>query len=260
MDMAPSIKKRPFTAVIITHNAVQTLEACLGQLVKVCDEVLVLDSFSDDGTVEMCLRLEGVTLVPQPWLGFSKTKNFGNAMARNNWILSIDSDEVLSDELLESLGNLQPESGKVYSLDRLTNYCGTWIRHSGWYPDWKPRLFERSRVRWQGDFVHETLSMPAGWQEVRLKGKLYHFSYRSREDHYKRIDKYAALAARERFEKGERSSLIKNYLSPLARFLRTYVLKLGFLDGRAGWQISLGAAVMVFRRYRQLRALWRERG
>ena len=252
-------EKRPFTAVIITHNAAQTLEACLRQLAKVCDEVLVLDSFSDDGTVELCRGMEGVTLVPQPWLGFSKTKNLGNAMARNNWVLSIDSDEVLSDELLESLCRLQPESGRVYSLDRLTSYCGKWIHHSGWYPDWKPRLFEQDRVSWQGDFVHETLSMPEGWQEVRLQGKLYHYSYSNREDHYRRIDKYAELAARERFEKGLRPGFVKCYLSPLARFFRTYVLNLGFLDGRAGWQISLGGAVMVFRRYRRLRQLWQEK-
>ncbi len=248
----------PITAVIITHNVADTIRPCLAALKLVCNEILVLDSFSDDGTIEICEKM-GVTLVPQEWLGYAQTKNVGNDMAKNDWILSIDADEVLSDELVAVLQKLKPEDGKVYALDRLTNFCGKWIHHSGWYPDWKVRLFNRQHVRWQGDFVHETLAIPADFQEVKLQGKLFHYSYKDSEDHYRRMEKYARLSAQEQFQKGKRPTFAKLYLSPPARFFRTYFLKKGFLDGREGWIISIRSARMVRQRYRILKKLWKEK-
>ncbi len=236
------------SAVLITHNAAHTLEACLAAIRQVCDEIVVIDSFSTDGTVEICKEM-GVALVSQEFLGFAQTKNIGNSMARHNWILSIDADEVLSDELIASLKKLNPRDGEVYALDRITNYCGKWIRHSGWYPDWKLRLFNRQQVCWQGDFVHETLSIPPGFQEVRLVGKLFHYSYRDSGDHLRRMEKYARLSAMEQFQKGKKASFVKLWLSPFARFFRTYFLKKGFLDGREGWIISLRNARMLRQRY-----------
>jgi glycosyltransferase involved in cell wall biosynthesis len=245
------------TAVVITHNVEDTIGDCLTALQKVADEILVLDSFSDDGTVEICRKM-GVTLVPQAWLGYSATKNLGNSMARHDWILSIDADEVLSGELMTSLQNLAPEDGKVYAFDRLTNYCGKWIKHSGWYPDWKVRLFNRKDVRWQGDFVHETLVIPAGFEEIRLAGKLYHYSYKNSGDHLRRLEKYARLSAQEQFERGKKASFAARWLSPAARFVRTYFIKKGFLDGWEGWVISRRGAYMVRLRYRILRELWQQ--
>lgn len=247
--------KTRFSGVIITHNVASTIRPCLTALKEVCDEILVLDTNSDDGTVEICRELE-VTLITQDWLGYAQTKNLGNRMARHDWILSVDADEVLSDELIRSLQNLVVEDDAVYALDRLTNYCGKWIRHSGWYPDWKIRVFNRNTVTWQGDFVHETLRIPAGFREVKLKGKLLHYSYNSPEDHLKRIRKYAALAAQEQFQRGKRPGFIKKWLSPVGRFLRTYLLKGGFMDGREGWTISRRNAYMVYLRYRLLQEYW----
>ncbi len=248
----------PFSAVIITFNVADTIAACLKPLLEVADEVLVLDSFSDDGTVEICQKL-GATVIPQAWLGFSQTKNLGNSLAKNDWILSIDADEGLSGELVFSLKNLDPQPGKVYALDRLTNFCGKWIRHSGWYPDWKVRLFDRRQVRWQGDFVHETLAVPPDFQEVKLSGKLLHYSYKDSDDHLRRIEKYARLSAKEQFERGKKATFIKLWLSPVARIFRTYFLKKGFLDGRSGWLISWRNGRMVRRRYEILQALWRKK-
>ncbi len=247
---------RPISAVIITHNVAGTIRPCLEALLKVCGEILVLDSFSDDGTVEICKEM-GVRLEPQEWLGYSKTKNLGNEMARYDWILSIDADEVLSEELIAVLNQLIPEAGRVYALDRLTNFCGTWIKHCGWYPDWKVRLFNRKQVSWQGDFVHETLLIPADFQEVKLKGKLFHYSYKDSEDHLRRIEKYARLAAQEQYSKGKKATFAKRWLSPVARFFKTYFLKMGFLDGKAGWLISTRSAYMVRLRYRILQSLWK---
>lgn len=252
------MNSRYFSAVIITYNVAHTLEPCLAALRKACDEIIVLDSFSDDGTVEICEKM-GVTFVSQEFLGYSQTKNLGNSMARNDWILSLDADEVLSDELVAILKNLKPEDGKVYALDRITNYCGKWIRHSGWYPDWKVRLFNRQHVKWQGDFVHETLNIPPDFQEVKLPGKLFHYSYRDSADHLRRMRKYARLSAQEQFEKGKEATFVKLWLSPFARFFRTYFLKKGFLDGQEGWIISVRNAKMLRWRYQILKKLHEER-
>lgn len=244
------------SAVIITFNVENTIEACLKAVLAVCQEVLVLDSSSTDRTVEICQKL-GVRIVDQEWLGYAQTKNEGHKLASNDWILSIDSDEVLSDELIKSLHHLQLEDDKVYSLDRLTNYCGKWIHHCGWYPEWKVRLFNKKHISWKGDYVHETLDIPAHYQRVKLKGKLYHYSYKDAADHLKRIEKYARLSAQERFEAGKKPSFVKRYFSPPARFIRTYFIKKGFLDGKAGWLISIRSAYMIKLRYSLLNELWR---
>ncbi|MBK9017523.1 MAG: glycosyltransferase family 2 protein [Saprospiraceae bacterium] len=244
-----------FSAVLITHNVADTIGECVAVLRKVCDEVLVLDSQSTDGTIEICEKL-GAKVVQQEWFGYAKTKNIGNTSARHDWILSIDSDEVLSEELIETLRNLKPEVGKVYALDRLTNYCGQWIRHSGWYPEWKIRLFDRNHVEWQGDFVHETLHIPADYQVVKLMGKLLHYSYKDAADHLRRLEKYARLGAAEQFAAGKKVTFVKRWLAPAARFVRGFILKRGFLDGRAGWTICKREADMVRLRYLVLEELW----
>ncbi|MCF8247862.1 MAG: glycosyltransferase family 2 protein [Saprospiraceae bacterium] len=247
------------TAVVISQNEARTIGQCVAALRKVCDEVLVLDSASTDGTIEICEKL-GAKVLQQEWLGYSQTKNVGNEMASNDWILSIDSDEVLSEELIESLKNLQPETGKVYALDRITEYEGKWVRHSGWYPEWKVRLFDRHSVEWQGDFVHETLHIPADYQVVRLQGKLFHYSFKNTEDHLLRLVKYARLGAAEQFAKGKKVTFVKRWFAPAARFVRGFFIKRGFLDGRIGWLICKREAAMVRLRYKLLEELWRNQG
>lgn len=246
------------SAVLITLNAVDTIRPCIEALKKVCDEVIVLDSDSTDGTVEICKELN-VDIRSQKWLGYSQTKNLGNKLAKNDWILSIDSDEVLSDELIKNINELNPKNGEVYSLDRLTNYCGKWIYHCGWYPEWKIRLFNKNDVKWQGDFVHETLSIPKEFQIKKLKGKLFHYSYKDSNDHLKRLKKYAKLSAQDRFKKGKKASFVKRYLAPIARFFRTYFIKKGILDGKEGFIISKRSAYMVWLRYDILNNLWKEK-
>ncbi len=246
------------TAVVISQNEARTIGQCVAALRKVCDEVLVLDSASTDGTIEICEKL-GAKVLQQEWLGYSQTKNVGNEMASNDWILSIDSDEVLSEDLIESLKNLQPETGKVYALDRITEYEGKWVRHSGWYPEWKFRLFNRREVSWQGDFVHETLRIPADYLEVKLQGKLFHYSFKDAEDHLRRLEKYARLGAEEQFAKGKKVTFIKRWFAPGARFVRGFFIKKGFLDGRVGWLICKREAAMVRLRYHILKELWKEK-
>lgn len=240
------------SAVVITLNEASNIEACVKALRQVTDDVVIVDAYSADGTPALAEAL-GARVVQTEWVGYSHNKNLGNQAARHDWILSIDADEALSEELIQSLKALQPQAGAVYELDRLTNYCGKWIRHSGWYPDWKVRLFDRREVRWQGDYVHETLAVPKGFRTVRLKGKLLHYSYKTRSDHWQRIERYAELSAQEMHARGKRATWLKLYLSPAMRFLRTLLLNLAFLDGWAGWVISWSGARLVYRKYRKLR-------
>ena len=245
-----------FSVVVITLNEAANIEACLKPLFLVSDDIVVVDAFSTDGTPAMAEAL-GARVVQSEWLGYSQNKNLGNQAARHDWILSIDADEVLSEELIQTLQQLTPQPNTVYELDRLTNYCGKWIRHSGWYPDWKVRLFDRRSVQWRGDFVHETLAVPADFKIVRVKGKLLHYSYKSREDHLQRVDRYAALGAKDLFARGKRATFFKWCLSPLFRFLRTYIFHLGFLDGKEGWVIAWSGARLVRRKYLLLREMGR---
>ena len=234
--------------VVITRNEADNIERCLNALRQVSDDIVVVDAFSEDGTPDLAREL-GARVIQKTWEGYSQNKNFGNQQARHDWILSIDADEALSEELIRTLQQHCPEPKTVYELDRLTNFCGKWIYHSGWYPEWKPRLFDRRAVSWQGDFVHETLDIPPGFRRVRLKGKLLHYSYKNDKDHLQRLEHYAALAAQDLYARGKRSTLLKRWFAPVWRFLRTYIFQLGFLDGKAGWKISARGAWMVWRKY-----------
>ena len=246
-----------FSAVLITKNEAENIAACLRPLLQVTDDIVVIDGQSTDGTIAICEEL-GARVIQHKWEGYSKTKNFGNQQAKYDWILSIDADEVLSDELIKALQILDIQVDTVYELDRITNYCGKWIHHSNWYPDWKIRLFDRRKVAWQGDFVHEKLVIPEGFRLEKLTGKLYHYSYKNSDDHWQRMEKYAQLAAAEMFAKNKRPSFVKLWLSPVARFLKTYLFKRGFLDGKAGWTIATRNAWLVHRRYELLKKLVEE--
>lgn len=249
------IFRHNFSVVVITRNEADNIGPCLNALLQVSNDVWVADSHSTDATPRI-VRKKGAQLRSVEWKGYAATKNEANAWCQNDWILSIDADEVLSETLIQTLQNWEPRENTVYLLDRMTNYCGTWVRHSGWYPDWKPRLFDRRKVQWEGAFVHETLAIPSHFQHQKLPGKLWHYSYRSAEDHLQRIEKYARLWAEEQFSRGRKWSPWKAVLSPAWRFLQTYLLKGGWRDGKAGWLISTRNAWMVRRRYTLLKEQW----
>ncbi|MEL6636359.1 MAG: glycosyltransferase family 2 protein [Bacteroidota bacterium] len=246
------------SAVVITYNESENIRSCLEALQRVADEVVVVDAFSEDDTVEICVRM-GVKVLQRKWQGYSASKNYGNENCENDWILSIDADEVLSEELIASIKRLPLQKGRVYRLDRINNFCGQWIRHSGWYPDWKIRLFNRTEVHWEGDYVHETLRVPSHFREEKLWGKLWHYSYKSVEDHLQRIERYSELAAQELFAGNKRPSPLRQMLSPYARFWNTFLFKLGFLDGRNGYLISKHNALLVRKKYHKLEGLYEQK-
>jgi glycosyltransferase involved in cell wall biosynthesis len=245
------------TAVIITLNEERNIQRCLDSIVAVVDEIIVVDSFSTDKTAEICSKYPNLQFIQRPWEGYSATKNFGNQQAKHPYILSLDADECLSEELAQNILSTKQSLSGVYRFARLTNYCGTWIHHSGWYPDYKVRLFPKDAAQWQGDFVHEKLTI-SNTEVKTLSGDILHYSYYSTEEHYERVAKYSLLAAKEKFAKGKKGSLIKGFFSALTRFLKIFFLKKGFMDGAAGFKIAKISAYAAWLRQKKLISLHRE--
>ena len=244
------------SAVIITHNEERNIGRCIASVQDVVDEVVVVDSFSTDATAHICLEL-GVRFVQRAWDGYSPQRNYAVELAANNWVLAIDADEALSDELRKSILEAKKEgTHRNFKFNRLTNYCGTWIHHSGWYPDTKFRLFDRRESLWQG-VIHEQLSQPK--TEVRkLKGDLLHYSYSSILEHVTRTKHYAMLSAMELRDAGVRPTLLKVVFSPCIKFIKFYLVNRGFLDGYSGLVISAISAYGTFVKYANHRALARK--
>jgi glycosyltransferase involved in cell wall biosynthesis len=242
------------SAVIITFNEEKNIERCLNSLKNIVDEIIVVDSFSSDKTEEICKKFN-VTFIKKKWEGFSKTKNFANTFAKNNFILSIDADEEISDELKDSINKITPEENtNVYSFNRITNYCGKWIKHCGWYPDKKIRIFSKINSSWTGG-IHEELQFKLPVKEFHLQGNCNHYSYYSIAEHYKQADKYSTLLAKEISAKNKNVSYIKLITSPILRFFRDYIFRLGFLDGYYGFVICKISAYATYLKYKKAKTL-----
>ena len=247
------------SAVIITLNEELNIERCIKSVQAVADEVLVLDSFSTDKTVEICKRLN-VQVFQQNWQGYAASKNYLNKQAKNSYLLSIDADEELSTELQQSILEIKSEGLQgVYDFSRLTNYCGKWIRYSGWYPDIKTRIFPKETSIWIGDVVHETLSYPEAFSKKLLNGELYHYSYVSEAQHKQRADKYSLLTAKKYHQKGKKAYFFSPFLSAIGRFVSMYFIKIGFMDGIYGFKIAYISAASNYVKYTELRRLNREK-
>jgi len=244
------------SVVIITFNEELNIKRCLESIQGVADDVVIVDSFSTDRTEEISKKFN-VNFIQRKWEGYSNTKNFANAQAKYDWILSLDADEALSDELKNSILEIKKgQTTGTYKFNRLTNYCGKWIKHCGWYPDTKVRIFDRRTSRWEGK-IHERLitnETPA----VLLKGDCLHYSYYTLDQHYKQSEKFSALQAQSLFERGKKASFIKLWISPPVKFINDFIFKLGFLDGKAGYIICKISAYTTYLKYKKLRELNRK--
>lgn len=244
------------SAVIITQNEERNIMRCLSSLQGVADEIVVVDSGSTDATESICQKF-GSRFVHHDWAGYSEQKNYANTLATGNWILSIDADEALSDKLRESILSLKNgglTEGVAYSFNRLSNYCGSWIRHCGWYPDEKIRLWESGACSWDG-VVHEELKFEKQTRFEHLQGNLLHYTYYSVTDHAARQVKYAALAAEKAHQQGRKCGCGTLVFKPLWNFARNYIFKGGFLDGRAGFLVCKMSALYTLVKYAKLREL-----
>ncbi len=244
------------SAVIITKNEERNILRCLNSLLDVADEIVVVDSGSTDDTAAICEKF-GVRFMHHDWLGYSEQKNFANSLAENDWILSIDADEEISDELkLSILGykNNNIEDDIVLSMNRLTNYCGHWIRHCGWYPDRKIRIWNRTVGQWQGE-IHETIEFSTKVTEYRLDGDLLHYSFATPQDYENQQFKFAKMRGQHYFMKGKKHASFYMVVSPFFSFIQHYFFQLGFLDGKDGWHICCVTAKATRLKYKTLKEL-----
>jgi glycosyltransferase involved in cell wall biosynthesis len=257
--MEPNRKPMRLSAAIITFNEEHNIGRCLESLAGVADEIVVVDSFSQDGTERIC-REHGARFIPHAFEGHIQQKNFVIDQCANEWILSLDADEALDDRLRESILRVKAEPTHAgYRMNRLTNYCGHWVRHCGWYPDTKVRLVRKGRARWTGINPHDRLDMLSGEEVLHLAGDILHYSYYTRADHLKQIEYFSNIASRELDRRGRTTSMAMILLKVVAQFLKSYVLKRGFLDGGVGFTISRLSAYATWRKYRKLRELQSKR-
>ena len=238
------------SAVIIAGNEEQNIGDAILSL-DWADEVLVVDSESTDKTVEISTSL-GARVIVRRWNGFSEQKQFGVGEAANDWIFSLDADERVSGELAKEIRQIKSnkKEAAAYKMRRLTYYMGRAIRHSGWYPDWQVRLFDRRKARWSSAPVHESVKVFDGPAPDVLKGEILHYTVDNARHHHRKIgERYAPLAARQMFDRGVTTSRLRIVsVGPIA-FLTTYVLKRGFMDGFAGFCIARFAAHYAFMKH-----------
>jgi glycosyltransferase involved in cell wall biosynthesis len=238
----------PISATIITLNE----EDRIGEAIRAldfCDDIVVVDSGSEDRTREIALEM-GARVLARAWTGYADQKNFAARNARHDWILNVDADErpgvPLREEIVRWKLRGPPHGVTACSMPRLARYLGRWIRHSGWYPDRKVRLYDRRRSRFRGNFVHESVETDGAI--ARFENDLLHFPFRSVEEHHRRIEHYTSLAAREAESRGLRFSLFRLVLGPPAYFVRSFLFRAGFLDGRHGLRIAYMGARYVYLR------------
>ena len=246
----------PLSVVLVVHNAAAQLPACLAS-VPFADEIVVVDSGSSDGTAA-CAEQHGARVVQRDWMGFGRQKQFAVAQARNDWVLCLDADERLSPDLATSIrAALDSPVAPVYRMRRCNRFLGRWLRHGEGYPDWSARLFDRRNAAWSDEPVHEKVLYAVS--PGSLDGDLLHESAEDLGNYLQKQNRYSTLAAQQLFEQGQSAGALQLVLSPLVRFMKFYVLRLGFLDGVPGFVHTSIGCVASFMKYAKLIELQRMR-
>jgi glycosyltransferase involved in cell wall biosynthesis len=243
--------KTKISAVVVCYNEEDRIRDCLESL-RWCEELVIVDSFSTDRTVEIC-RDYTSRVLQRKWSGYRDQKAFAHSQATKDWVLLVDADERVTPELRdEILHALAHDNGQYagYSVPRLVHYLGRWWWRGGWFPDYDVRLFRNNRASWGGSDPHEKILVDG--KVRRLQNPLHHYSYRSIEDHIQRINRFTSISSQELKKEGGRWSITDALLRPVVRFFRSYVLHRGFMDGFAGFYVAFTAAVYVFLKYAKL--------
>lgn len=248
--------KVKLSAVIITYNEENNIERCLKSISDVVEEIIVVDSYSTDRTEEICLD-HGAKFIKHTFIGHIEQKNWAINQASYPHILSLDADECLSGTLkasiLEAKNNWRFDG---YYFNRLTNYCGKWIRHTTWYPSRKLRLWDSRKGSWGGFNPHDKFILEKGTSKKYLKGDILHYSYYSFSEHIDQINKFSSILSNSYFQQGRKLFMIDLLVHPLWRFFKDFILRLGFLDGYYGFIISVNSAHETFLKYIKLRNLY----
>ncbi|REJ82919.1 MAG: glycosyltransferase family 2 protein [Bacteroidetes bacterium] len=243
------------SAAIIAFNEEKNIGRCIESLLPVADEILVLDSFSNDKTEEIC-KSYGVRFERMAFKGHVEQKNHAISLAPHDHIISLDADEALSDELAVSIKQIKANwQSDAYQMNRLTSYCGKWIRHGGWYPDRKIRIFRRGTGQWGGENPHDRFMPDNPSAAMFIKGDILHYSYYTIEGHLEQVNKFTTIAAQSAFKAGRRSSWLNILFNPKIKFLKDYFFRFGFMDGYYGLVIAAISAHATFIKYIKLKEL-----
>lgn len=241
------------TAILITRNEEANLEDCLASLDGLATQIVVVDTQSTDRTLVIAQRYGALISSPPDWPGFGPQKNRALDLASEDWVLSLDADERLTPELrAEIMGVLDKPQTDCYAIPRLSWYCGRFMRHSGWTPDYVDRLFKRGSARFSSDLVHERL-IPKG-PVLRLKNQMLHYSFMNLAQVQEKMERYSTASAQQAFLRGKTASPLKAILHGAWSFFRTYILRAGFLDGPQGFSLACSNAQGTYLRYMKL---WR---
>lgn len=252
-------KSVKISAVIITLNEEKNIARCVESLQGVADEIIIVDSYSTDCTKEICLEL-GAHFIEHAFEGYVEQKNYAVRQASYDYVLSLDADEALSSPLQQSILQIKKNwNADSYVFNRLTNYCGKWIRHCGWYPDIKRRLWDRRKGKWGGTNPHDSVRMQDGTKTRHIAGDLLHYSYYTLSQHVVQIDKFTTIMAEEDFKKKKAMyTFFHLIVNPTLFFLKRYLLNLGFLDGYMGYIVCKNGAYYKFLKYAKLRELYKQ--
>jgi glycosyltransferase involved in cell wall biosynthesis len=244
------------SVVVITFNEEKNLARCLQSVLPVADEMVVVDSFSTDKTKEIALQF-GAKFIEHPFKGHIEQKNYAITCASFPHILSLDADEALDATLQQEILRVKQNWEYAgYTMNRLTNYCGKWIYHCGWYPDTKLRLWDSRLGKWGGINPHDEFKLFDSKQSVKkLKGNILHYSYYSINEHYKQSEYFSDIAAKAYYQLGKRARFYHLLFSPVLKFIKLYFLKLGFLDGKEGFIICRITAYATWLKYYKLKQI-----
>ncbi len=244
------------SGIVITYNEQENIEQCLKSLSRVAEEIIVVDSFSTDNTENICSKFENVRFFKREFDGYSSQKNFAFGKASHPKVLSLDADEVLSDELINSIILVKANWGHDgYYCNRLNNYCGKWIHHGGWYPDSKLRLWDIRKGAWDDSIVHEKVILSPGSTVGYLKGDILHYSYKTISAHIAQLNQFTELSALQMHNQNKIATITDIILRPVWKFIHAYFLKRGFCDGYYGFVVSAILSFTTFLKYVKLREL-----
>src|SRR6056297_1104766 len=250
------ISMTPVSVVVITFNEEKNIGRCLESVKGIADDIVVLDSFSKDNTKSIC-EAHGARFFEHRFDGHIEQKNLAISYAKYPHVLSLDADEALNEKLRKEIEAIKENfEADGYYFNRLTNYCGKWIRHCGWYPDRKLRLWDSRKGKWTGENPHDRYEMVKDADIRYLKGDLLHYSFYTIDQHMDTINKFSSIAANMRFKRGQRFSYFRLWISPLWKFFKSYILKGGFRDGFYGYVICKNSAHSTFLKQVKLYQLW----